>query len=167
MSEQVSEYLYVLLRRSLRELERLEGVGLSRARARLRPAQISVLAALLDASPLTPGELAARCELEPSTMTGVLAALEKEGLIERQKVVLDQRTQAVSLTPRGRAASRVALKTRIQSQNAVLKTLPKETSAVVAAVLGRLSVATQAAADAGESKQALRLKATGRKRRRK
>jgi DNA-binding MarR family transcriptional regulator len=152
LSEQGSEYLHVLLRRSLRDLERLESARLSRARARLRPAHIGVLAALLDASPLTATELAARCELEPSTMTGLLRSLQEQGLIERQKVVLDQRRQAVSLTPRGRAASRVAVRTRSAVQRVVLRALPRDLARELTTVLGRLSVAVQGAADEEEAK---------------
>ena len=101
------EYLSALLRRAARELERLEHAGLSRTQARLRPAYVPVLAALLDASPLTPSELCARCEAEPSTMTGILRTLETRGFVNREKVVRDQRTQAITLTARGRAAARV------------------------------------------------------------
>jgi DNA-binding MarR family transcriptional regulator len=153
LSDQASEYLYILLRRTLREIERLEGLGLSRARARLRPTHVAVLAALLEASPLTPGELAARCEIEPSTMTGLLRALATEGLIEREKVVLDQRTEAVSLTPRGRAASRVAVRTRTVAQQAVLRGLPRDLAGQLQTILGRLAVAAQGAADASAQKQ--------------
>ena len=151
-----TEYLYVLLRRSTRELERLEGVGLSRARVQLRPAHVSVLAALLEASPLTPGEIAARCELEPSTLTGLLRALEKQALIERQKVVLDQRSQVVSLTSRGRAASRVAIRIRAEAQADVLHALPRELTGHIGSWLAKLAVAAQKAADAGSRRKGRR-----------
>jgi len=162
LSESGSEYLHVLLRRALRELERLEERGLSRARARLRPAHVSVLAALLDASPLTPGEVAARCEIEPSTMTGLLRAIEEEGLIVREKVVLDQRTQAVSLTPRGRAASRVAVRTRQSSQQAILRGLPRDLAGQLQAILARVATAASSAVETAEARK--RTRAAGKRR---
>jgi DNA-binding MarR family transcriptional regulator len=150
-----AEYLYVLLKRAGRELERLEAVGLSQARARLRSSHVAVMASLMEASPLTPGELAARCELEPSTMTGLLRALEEEGLIEREKVVLDQRTQSVQLTSKGRAASRVAIRTRVAAQRAALRLIPRGQAKVIGALLARFVGAAQQAADTAVQKQAL------------
>ncbi len=152
MSERDTEYLHVLLRRSLRELERLEQGRLSRARARVRSAHISVLAALLDASPLKPGELGARCEIEPSTMTGLLRSLEKEGLIERRKVVLDQRSQSIFLTSRGRVASRAAVRARVAAQQAVLRGLSRDVAREMPPLLARLSAAAARAAGLQEAK---------------
>ncbi len=146
----------MLLRQALRELERLEGVGLSRARARLRPGHVAVLAALLDASPLTPGELGVRCEIEPSTMTGLLRTIEQQGLISREKVVLDQRTQHLTLTPRGRAAARVAMRTRHSAQQAVLRGLPRDLSRQLQTILARVAAAATAAADNAEAKERTR-----------
>lgn len=140
------EFLYVLLRRAAREIERLEAVELSRTRARLRPAQVPVLAALLDASPLTPSELCARCEIEPSTLSGILQTLEKNGLIERERVIRDLRSCALRLTPAGRAAARVALKKRLAAQRAILRSLPREFAVSLPRVLSQLSDAAQAVA---------------------
>lgn len=150
MSERGTEYLYPLLRRAARELERLELEGLSRTRARLRPAHVPVLAALLDASPLTPSELTARCETEPSTLTGLLTHLEAEGLITREKVVLDQRSQTIHLTARGRAAARVAVRTRAWAQNATLAALGRESADELVTVLGQLAAHAQAIRESGE-----------------
>lgn len=146
-----TEYLYVLLRRAARELERLEQAGLARTRAKLRPSHVPVLTALLEASPLTPGELAARCELEPSTMTGLLRALEKEGLIEREKVARDQRTRAISLTPRGRAASRVAVRTRAWAQQEVLRALPREDAERLAPLIAQIAAISAQARSSAET----------------
>jgi len=117
--------LHVLLRRAVREFERLEARLLERTGARLRPGAVPLLAILLDESPLTATDLCERCEVEPSTLTGVLRTLETNGLITRSKVVLDQRRQAITLTPRGRAAARVALRARTRAEEAVLAALPR------------------------------------------
>jgi DNA-binding MarR family transcriptional regulator len=136
------------LRRAARELERLHDAELSRTRARLRPAYVPVVAALLEQAPLTPGELCRRCDIEPSTMTGLLRTLEKRGLVEREKVVLDQRTQHVRLTPRGKAGAKVAMKARKAAEAAVLQKLPKVEADAVRPLLARVADAARALAEA-------------------
>jgi DNA-binding MarR family transcriptional regulator len=145
MALEREEHLYVLLRRAARELERLEAVALSRTRARLRPAQVPVLATLLVASPLTAGEICARCEIEPSTLTGILQTLERNGLVVREKVVRDQRAYAIQLTPRGRAAARVAQRKREEAQRTVLRSLSREAALDLPRLLVQLSDAAQSA----------------------
>lgn len=141
--QESGEYLYVLLKRAARELEKLEAAALGRTRARLRPASVPVLAALLDASPLTPGELAARCEAEPSTMTGLLRTLEERGLVARERLIKDERTFAILLTPRGRAAARVAARRRAWAEHAVLRALPRGASKKLAPLLGEVAAAAR------------------------
>jgi DNA-binding MarR family transcriptional regulator len=141
--------LHVLLRRAVREFEKLEARMLERSGARLRPGAVPLLAALLDASPLTATELCGQCEVEPSTMTGLLRTLESNDLITRSKVVLDQRRQAISLTPRGRAAARVALRARTRAEEAVLAGLPRATSDALKA--GILEAVVEAARATGPS----------------
>ncbi len=147
------EPLTDLLRRAVRELARLEAAGLSRTRARLRPGQVPILAALLEASPLTASELCARCDAEPSTMTGVLRTLEQRGLVTRERVVQDQRRQAVSLTPRGRAAARIAAKARTRAESRVLARLSRADAATAQRLLAALADAAQAlAAEADDTR---------------
>jgi DNA-binding MarR family transcriptional regulator len=137
------EELAVLLRRAAADLDRVEAARLSRTRAGLRPAHVAVLQALLRASPLTPGELCARCETEPSTMTGLLRALETRGLLERRRLVRDERSVALDLTPRGRAAARVAQRARVQAQAAVLRALPRGAGAQLLDLLEQLAAAAR------------------------
>jgi len=148
-----AEYFAILLRRLARDLEKLESVRLETARWKLRPAHVSLLGALLEASPLTPGELAGRCELEPSTLTGLLRALEQQKLIQREKVLLDQRTQAIALTARGKAAAKAALRVRAQAQAALLRGLPRSAKTVAPQVLGQLAASAQKAAELALQRQ--------------
>lgn len=137
--------LYLLLKRALKAVERLEEARLSPS-ASLRPQHVTVLAALFQTERLTPGEIATRCRIEPSTLTGLLRALEKEKLLAREYLVHDERTYAVVLTERGRAAAQVATETRAQSQTAVFDELGADDSALVAPLLRRIvSVAERAA----------------------
>jgi DNA-binding MarR family transcriptional regulator len=112
---------------------------------------VPILAALLEASPLTASELCARCDAEPSTMTGVLRTLESRGLVTREKVVEDQRRQAVSLTPRGRAAARGAAKARARAESKVLATLSRADAANAQRLLTALADAAQALSAEGDS----------------
>lgn len=156
MSAHGNEYLYVLLKRAAKELERLEEFGLAGTRASLRPPHVPVLAALLEASPLTPGELASRCDIEPSTLTGLLRTLDKEGLVAREYLVRDERTYAVVLTPRGRAASRVAVRNRDWAQSLVLHELPGDSAQLIAPLLGQVAAAAQTAQATAREQKAKR-----------
>jgi len=143
MHEQRPEFLSQQLRRIARDLDALDTAEMSRGRARVRPSQVPVLVALLEASPLSVGELCARCEVEPSTMTGVLRTLVTSGLVARERMVKDQRSHALTLTPRGRAAARVSLDKRLAAQRALLRTLPREKVAELQALLETLGSAAQ------------------------
>ena len=70
---------------------------------RLSSARGHVLAQLLEAERgLTPAQLAERAGTTPSSMTGVLRSLEREGLVRRRAMSDDRRSQRVLLTPAGR-----------------------------------------------------------------
>lgn len=70
---------------------------------RLSSARGHVLAQLLEAEQgLTPAQLAERAGTTPSSMTGVLRSLEREGLVRRRVMSDDRRSQRVLLTPAGR-----------------------------------------------------------------
>ena len=70
---------------------------------RLSSARGHVLAQLLEAERgLTPAQLAERAGTTPSSMTGVLRSLEREGLVRRRVMSDDRRSQRVLLTPAGR-----------------------------------------------------------------
>jgi len=72
---------------------------------RLSSARGHVLAQLLEAEQgLTPAQLAERAGTTPSSMTGVLRSLEREGLVRRRVMSDDRRSQRVLLTPAGRRA---------------------------------------------------------------
>ena len=74
--------------------------GLSSARGH-------VLAQLYDAPHgRTPAELAERAGATPPTMTGLLRSLERKGLIRRQRVARDRRSQCILLTSAGKACVR-------------------------------------------------------------
>jgi DNA-binding MarR family transcriptional regulator len=56
--------------------------------------------------PLAPGDLAARLDVTPATVTGALTALEEAGLVVRARHPDDRRGVLVSITAAGRKAQR-------------------------------------------------------------
>ena len=66
------------------------------------PAQASLLASVDILGNATVGDLAAREQVQPPTVTRLVTALEEMGLVERITDENDRRCQRVSLTPHGR-----------------------------------------------------------------
>ncbi len=64
--------------------------------------QLRLLYVLRDASPLTASELARRLGVTPSTLTGLLDRLEREGYVGRTRDTADRRQVFPALTDPGR-----------------------------------------------------------------
>lgn len=73
---------------------------------RVRPAYLGVLMSLWREDGLIVVELGRRAGLEPSTMTGLLDRMARDGLVERSSDPTDRRVQRIHLTASGRAAER-------------------------------------------------------------
>jgi DNA-binding MarR family transcriptional regulator len=87
------------LRRSVTQLNRrLRQQSLGQ----VSPAQASLLASIEVLGNATLGDLAAREQVQPPTVTRLVAALEELGLVHRVTDEHDRRCQRVSLTDRGR-----------------------------------------------------------------
>ena len=86
--------LRVALARLARQLRQQAGPQLS-------PTLQSVLATIALHGPLPLGELAAREQVAPPTITKLLARLDEQGLIQRQRGADDKRVTLVSLTADG------------------------------------------------------------------
>jgi DNA-binding MarR family transcriptional regulator len=68
----------------------------------LSPARLSALSVLVFAGPRTVGELAAAEQVRSPTMSGLVAELERDGLVERERSPEDGRAVVVRATGRGR-----------------------------------------------------------------
>jgi DNA-binding MarR family transcriptional regulator len=68
----------------------------------VRPAYLGVLMGLWRDDGLSAVELARRAGLEPSTMTGLLDRMERDGLLVRRADPADRRAQRIHLTEAGR-----------------------------------------------------------------
>ncbi len=103
-----------LLRRLRREDEAL---GISAAR-------LSALSVVGFGGPRTLGELAAAEQVRPPTMTRIVAALERAGLVERQPDPADGRVTRIAATARGRALLEEGRARRTGQLAARLRALP-------------------------------------------
>lgn len=68
----------------------------------VRPAYLGVLMSLWNEDGLKVSELGRRAGLEPSTMTGLLDRMARDGLLERRADPSDRRAQRIHLTRSGR-----------------------------------------------------------------
>jgi DNA-binding MarR family transcriptional regulator len=68
----------------------------------LSPTQLATLATVDAAGPITLGDLAAREQVAPPTMTKAVGCLEGQGLVARQQDTEDRRVSRLSITPEGR-----------------------------------------------------------------
>lgn len=66
------------------------------------PSQLSALSTLDRRGPLPLGELAAAEGIGPSTLTRIVAALERDALVERTPHALDRRVAVVAVSTKGR-----------------------------------------------------------------
>jgi DNA-binding MarR family transcriptional regulator len=66
--------------------------------------QVAIMARLEEAGPLTTADLARAESVKPQSMGGTLAAMEEEGLVERQSHPTDGRQILYALTDEGREA---------------------------------------------------------------
>ena len=69
-----------------------EGIGT------IKPAYLGVLLSLWDEDGLKANELGKRAGLEPSTMTGLLDRMERDGLVKREPDPNDRRAHRIHLT---------------------------------------------------------------------
>ncbi len=114
----------------------------------LSVSQCYVLDALAEEGDLTMQRLAQRMHLAISTMTRVVAQLVRRGYARRRPDPGDGRVVRVAITPRGKEAVAAIHRTLIESQKAILQSLPEgqwEGAIAVVEALGRGAREWQAA----------------------
>lgn len=105
-----------LLRR-LRVRDQESGIG---------PAQLSALSVLVFAGPRSLGELAKAEQVRPPTMSRVVSALIKSGLVRSQVTGDDRRRLRLEATAKGQAVMQAGRKRRVESLARALRDLPPE-----------------------------------------
>jgi DNA-binding MarR family transcriptional regulator len=73
----------------------------SNSSGRLTPSQLSVLGTIVRNEQLTVGQIAERERVKPPSVSKIVAALEQEGLVERQTHRDDRRRAHIAATPTG------------------------------------------------------------------
>jgi len=101
------------------------GMGLSGPRA-------SALSVVVFAGPITLGALAAAEQVRPPTMTHLVRALERMGLVTRVADPADGRIVRIAATRRGKALLEAGRARRVNALSRQLRTLPKRDLAVLA-----------------------------------
>jgi DNA-binding MarR family transcriptional regulator len=101
----------------------------------LSHAAFQVLLALDDDDGLTHRDVAERCYVTPATVTGAADALEREGLVTRERATDDRRVVRLHLTAAGRRRVRAARKAAGAEMAPVFGDLAPEDEAVVRAFL--------------------------------
>ncbi len=94
-----------------------EGIGT------IKPAYLGVLLALWNEDGLKANELGKRAGLEPSTMTGLLDRMERDGVLKRKPDPNDRRANRIHLTKEGFNAEVSATKVVSNTLEKVLNTI--------------------------------------------
>ena len=92
----------------------------------IKPAYIGVLWVLWQQDGLKVGDLGRLAGLEPSTMTGLLDRMERDGITLRKPDPNDRRAQLIFLTPEGRKMKEPVIKTVNQVIEKVFGDIPEE-----------------------------------------
>ncbi len=90
----------------------------------IKPAYLGVLLALWNENSLKANELGKRAGLEPSTMTGLLDRMEKDGLVVRKPDPNDRRANLTCLTEAGVEAEPSATKVVSTTLSTVFSGIP-------------------------------------------
>ncbi|MBB5906092.1 MarR family winged helix-turn-helix transcriptional regulator [Actinoalloteichus hymeniacidonis] len=93
--------------------------------------QLSALSCLHKCGPLTPGELAAKENVQPPSMTRVISALEEAGFVSRRPHPTDGRQAIVELTSQGRGYIKAEVSAREQWLEQRLAALDESERAVL------------------------------------
>ena len=97
--------------------------------------QVAIMARLEEAGPMTTADLARAESVKPQSMGGTLAAMEEEGLVERQPHPTDGRQILYALTDEGREArTKVSLAKREWLLAAIAQLSRSEQKTLLAAV---------------------------------
>jgi DNA-binding MarR family transcriptional regulator len=118
-TEAVADRLHsaaIRLLRRLRLEDRKTGVG---------PAQLSALSVLVFAGPRSLGELAEAEGVRPPTMSRIVTALRRSGLIRAEKVGGDRRKLRLVSTKRGHQVMQEGRRRRVEQLARALRSLPE------------------------------------------
>jgi DNA-binding MarR family transcriptional regulator len=128
--DDITRLRFVLLRLS-RRLRQESTAGIT-------PSQLSALSIIGGIGPLTIGELAEREQVQPPTMSRIVAALEIDGWVERAADRTDRRVSYVRVSSKGRDELERVRAERNELLGARLANLDPEEAATILAALPAL-----------------------------
>ena len=121
-------HLAALVDRLAPALRRAQGTGTARG------PRIAALAHLAEAGPAPMRDLATRLSISPQAVTGLVDALEAEGLVCRERHPTDRRHTLVRLNEHARPAAETAMAARQATLAALFVDIPKADRAAFARV---------------------------------
>ncbi len=147
--ERLSDCLYYLVTRaSLTATAALRRGLVEAGLEAVRPAYLGALLCLWQEDDAKTAELGRRAGLEPSTMTGLLDRMERDGLVLRRADPEDRRAQRIKLTERGRKAQRPVMRVVDATLDRITSGFSKSELAELGALLQRLIAAARAGEEA-------------------
>jgi DNA-binding MarR family transcriptional regulator len=104
----------------------------------IKPAYLGVLLSLWEQDGLKANKLGKRAGLEPSTMTGLLDRMERDGLLKRKPDPNDRRANKIVLTAKGVDAKEPATKIVSTTLEKAFNTIPEKDIETVKNVLRKI-----------------------------
>jgi len=117
---------YLISRATLAVTSHLKKGFANKGIGTIKPAYLGVLLSLWNEDGLKANELGKRAGLEPSTMTGLLDRMERDGLVKRKPDPNDRRAHRIHLTKEGVAAEVSATKVVSDTLEKVFNTISEE-----------------------------------------
>ncbi len=117
---------YLISRATLAVTSHLKKGFANKGIGTIKPAYLGVLLSLWNEDGLQANELGKRAGLEPSTMTGLLDRMERDGLVKRKPDPNDRRAHRIHLTKEGVAAEVSATKVVSDTLEKVFNTISEE-----------------------------------------
>ena len=120
LSTDIADHLHSVAIHLLRKLRREdESSGLNAPR-------LSALSVIVFAGPVTPSDLASAEQVRPPTMTRIVNALERQGLVTKKKSLEDGRSTRLSATAAGKKLLLEGRKRRVRALARQIDRLPRE-----------------------------------------
>jgi len=97
--------------------------------------RLSALSVVVFAGPLTLGQLADAEQVKPPTMTRIVTGLERGGYVRRRKDARDARLTMIVATAKGTRTLAAGRRRRVAALASAIRTLDRESSAQLAALV--------------------------------
>jgi len=117
---------YLISRATLAVTSRLKKGFANEGIGTIKPAYLGVLLSLWNEDGLQANELGKRAGLEPSTMTGLIDRMERDGLVKREPDPNDRRAHRIHLTKEGVDAEVSATKVVSDTLEKVFSTISEK-----------------------------------------